>query len=150
MRCATLPSAVAAEHSETAVDPRGSVQPESDSAQAAGSGHAAGAEKPRRPGGFATFALSAVPDDDCFSGPGTYCRCWSARCIIFPLPHVSSPLAKYQYFWRGRLTGCAASLAKPGRQPGAIFVRIRRKRLASAHNAFVKSGFWKLGSVQES
>ena len=47
-RHAALSSAGAGEHSEAAVDPRGSVQPESDSAQAAGSGHAAGAEKPLR------------------------------------------------------------------------------------------------------
>jgi Transposase domain (DUF772) len=35
----------AAKHSETAVDPRGSIQPESDSATAAGSGHVARTEK---------------------------------------------------------------------------------------------------------
>jgi hypothetical protein len=29
--------------------------------------------------GWATFALSAVPDDDPFACPGTCCRCWSAR-----------------------------------------------------------------------
>jgi hypothetical protein len=66
-RNATLPSAGAAEHSETAVDPRGSVQPESDSAKAAGRGHAAGAEKSRWGDGWATFALSAVPNHDPFA-----------------------------------------------------------------------------------
>ena len=72
---ATLPSAGAGEHSETAVDTRGSVQPESDSAKAAGSGHAAGAEKSRWGGVWATLALSVVPDDDRFACPTTYCRC---------------------------------------------------------------------------
>jgi transposase len=93
----------AGEHSETAVDTRGSVQPESDSAKAAGSGHAAGAEKSCGPGGFATLALSAVPNDPRFACPATYCRCWSAPRIIFPLPHVSSPLAEYQQFCHGLL-----------------------------------------------
>lgn len=101
---AALPSAGAGEHSEAAVGARGSVQPESDSAKAAGSGHTAGAERSRGPDAFATLALSAVPNDHRFACPATYCRCWSAPRIIFPLPHVSSPLAEHQQFCHGLLS----------------------------------------------
>jgi hypothetical protein len=32
---------------------------------------------------------------------GLIYHCWSARHIIFPLPHASSPLTKYQQFCHG-------------------------------------------------
>ena len=79
------------------------VQPESNSAKAPGSGHATRAEKSRGPGGFATVALSAVPDDDPFTGPATYCRCWSAHRIISPLPHALSQVTKHEQFRHGLL-----------------------------------------------
>ncbi len=82
-RYTTLPSAGAAKHSETTVDPRGSIQSESDSAQAAGSGNAARTKKSCGSGSFATLALCDVPDDDPFTGPSTYCRRWLAPRIIF-------------------------------------------------------------------
>jgi len=46
-RHAALPSARPRKYSEAAVDPCGCVQPEPDSAQAAGRGHTAGTEEPR-------------------------------------------------------------------------------------------------------
>ena len=73
---AALPSAGAGKHSEAAVGPRGSVQPESDSAKTAGSGYAARAEKPRWAGVFATFALSAVPEDGRFADLAAYRPGW--------------------------------------------------------------------------
>jgi hypothetical protein len=50
------------EHFETAVDSRGSVQSEPDFPETAGSGHAAGVEKPHRASVFAAFAVLAASD----------------------------------------------------------------------------------------
>jgi transposase len=38
-----------------------------------------------------------------FTGPSTYCRCWSAPRIIFPLPHASSQITKHEQFRHGLL-----------------------------------------------
>ena len=56
-RAAALPSARTRKYSEAATDPRGRVQPEPDFEKDAGSGYAAGAEKP---GGAVVFAESCA------------------------------------------------------------------------------------------
>jgi hypothetical protein len=38
-----------------------------------------------------------------FTGPATYCRCWSAHRIISPLPHASSQVTKHEQFRHGLL-----------------------------------------------
>ena len=60
-RHAAHASARPPEHFEAAVDPRGSVQPEPDPAQADGGGHAAGMEQPRGPASFASLFPAFTP-----------------------------------------------------------------------------------------
>jgi hypothetical protein len=48
------------EHSEATVDPRGSVQPEFDPAQADGGGHAAGMDQPPGPSSFLVEKLGLI------------------------------------------------------------------------------------------
>src|ERR1700736_6118062 len=60
-RHAAHASARPPEHSEATVDPRGSLQPEFDPAQADGGGHAAGMEQPRGPASFAGLFPACTP-----------------------------------------------------------------------------------------
>src|ERR1039458_8841391 len=95
-RHAALPSARTRKHSEAATDPCGRVQSQPDPAQAAGCGHAAGTEKPRGTSVFATFALSARPEEDRFADPAAPFRGWPAEETIAPMPHTYSPPAIFQ------------------------------------------------------
>src|ERR1019366_5280522 len=99
-RDAALPSARTRKHSEAAVSSCGRVQSEPGPAQAAGRGHTAGTEKPRRTGIFSSLAFSA-PDNVAFACPATDRRCWRAPYILFPSPHASSLLTNFQQFYHG-------------------------------------------------
>src|ERR1019366_5967434 len=101
-RDAALPSARTRKHSEAAVSSCGRVQSEPGPAQAAGRGHTAGTEKPRRTGIFSSVAFSA-PDNVAFACPATDRRCWRAPYILFPSPHASSLLTNFQQFYHGLL-----------------------------------------------
>ena len=101
---AALPSARAGEHSEAATGPCRSVQLESDSAQAAGSGYAARAEKPRWASIFATFALFVMLDwrrPVCFTRQPT--RPTSLR--MAPSFRCRTPRHRSRIF-RSSATGC--------------------------------------------
>jgi hypothetical protein len=102
-RYATLPSAGAAKHSKTTVDPCGSVQSESNFAEAVGSRYPAGAEKPHWAGVFATFARSAEPDDGRFATLAAYSPGWPPDSTHFSLPHTSSSLTHSESFRHGLL-----------------------------------------------
>ena len=92
-RHAALPSAGTGEHSEAATDSRGSVQSESGDAQATGSGHAAGAEKPRWANIFSTFRPS-MPDNDRFLYRPTHSPDLSADgCHLSGAAHLVSARA---------------------------------------------------------
>jgi hypothetical protein len=91
---AALPFTKAGEHSEAAAGPRRGVQLEPDSAQAAGSGYAARAEKPRWASIFSTFGLS-MPDDGRFPHLATHSPDWPADGTIFPVPDTSSPFTHF-------------------------------------------------------
>src|SRR5262249_20750736 len=110
-RYATLPSAGAGEHSETAVGTRGSIQLEPDSAKTAGSGYAARAEKSHRAGVFATFGLCAEPDDGRFANLAAYSPGWPPD-THFSLPHISSSLAHSESFRHG-LLAAAVEVGRP-------------------------------------
>ena len=118
-RYATLPSAGAGEHSETAVGTRRSIQLEPDSAKTAGSGYAARAEKPRRAGVFATFALSAEPDDGRSANLAAYSPGSPPDSTHFSLPHISSSLAHSESFRHGLL---GLPLGKPSTPSSLIFM----------------------------
>ena len=83
------------EHSEAAAGPCSERRFEPDSAQAAGSGYAARAEKSRRTNVFATFALFVVLDGGRFLHPATQSPDSPADGTIFPVPHTSSPLRAF-------------------------------------------------------
>src|ERR1700693_413923 len=83
---AALPSTRAGEHSEAATGPCRSFQLEPDSAQAAGSGYAARAEKPHWGGIFSTFKLSML-DDGRLPHLATHSPDWSADGTISPVSH---------------------------------------------------------------
>jgi hypothetical protein len=59
---AALPSARTREHSQAAVDPCGSIQPESDPAQNPGRGHTTGAEKQGNKVVFADIPVAHLPE----------------------------------------------------------------------------------------
>src|SRR6266404_8968321 len=77
-----------------ATGPCRSVQLESNSAQAAGSGNAARVEKPRWANIFSTFRLS-MPDNGQFLYRPTHSPDLSADGTFFPVPHTSSPLVRF-------------------------------------------------------
>src|SRR6266852_5710390 len=130
-RYATLSSAGAGEHSETAVGTRGSVQLEPDSAKTAGSGYAARTEKPRWTGVFATFALSAKPDDGRFANLAVYSPGWPPDSTHFSLPHIPSSLAHSESFRHGLLatTGRNTPHKEPGPSSGRCDRPPRPRRL---------------------
>jgi hypothetical protein len=93
---AALPSARAGEHSEAATGPCRSVQLESDFAQAAGSGYAARAQKPRWASTFATLTLFVMLEGGRFLHPATQSPDSPADSTLFPVPHTSSPPAQFR------------------------------------------------------